>query len=193
MAENIYPVLRQSGMDADRIEELSDRYDAYIQTELSGETGLSTVEENLRTELQEQEYVTQDQLAQILRWKLVNQGGRAERYVQKMRNVPDKFVQHVTTAAFAVDEPQLQIETIAAIPGVGPATASAALAFYNPEDRAVGDRYLMDALLDEDRQLRASDYPDLLSALEEQNPKEFDLRTVEKACYRQYQERHDIA
>ncbi len=51
---------------------------------------------------------------------------------------------------------------------------------------AVGDRYMVAALFGEDRALRLSDYPRLLTELRDRNPGGFDLRTVEKAYYQQY-------
>lgn len=48
------------------------------------------------------------------------------------------------------------------------------------------------ALLGEDRALRLSDHPRILTELHERNPGEFDLRTVEKAYYQQYRATDDV-
>ncbi|MFC6907136.1 hypothetical protein [Halalkalicoccus tibetensis] len=109
-----------------------------------------------------------------------------------MYEVPAEFVQRISEAAFLVDDPKLQLNTLTSIPGIGPATATVVLAFHDPMNYAVGDRYMIAALFDDDRALRLSDYPQLLTELRKRNPGGLDLRTVEKAYYQQYRERHDI-
>lgn len=86
-------------------------------------------------------------------------------------------------AADLLSDPKLQLKTLTSIPGIGPAIATVVLAFHDPTNYAVGDRYMVAALLGEDRALRLSDYPRLLTALCERNPGGFDLRTVEKTYY----------
>jgi hypothetical protein len=51
---------------------------------------------------------------------------------------------------------------------------------------------MIQALFNEDRALRCSDYPRLLTELRNRNPGEFDLQTVEKAYYQQYRDTYDI-
>ncbi len=48
------------------------------------------------------------------------------------------------------------------------------------------------ALFGEDRALRLSDYPRILTELHERNPDEYNLRTLEKAYYQQYRATHNI-
>lgn len=50
----------------------------------------------------------------------------------------------------------------------------------------VDNRYLLDALLGVDRQMRVTDYPKLLSELRTRDPTGFALRTVEKAYHPRY-------
>ncbi|WP_122090971.1 hypothetical protein [Halalkalicoccus subterraneus] len=100
-----------------------------------------------------------------------------------MSEVPAAFVQRISEAAFLVDDPKLQLKTLTSIPGIGPATATVVLAFHDPMNYAVGDRYMIAALLGEDRALRFSDYPRILTELRDRNPDGFDLRMVEKAYY----------
>jgi hypothetical protein len=110
-----------------------------------------------------------------------------------MRAVPDEFIRRVSYATLLLkDDPETQLKTLRSIPGIGGATATVILSFYDPVNYAVGDRYIVDALLGEDRGFRVTDYSDLLSELRERNPGGFDLRTVEKAYYRQYQEENGI-
>ncbi|MFC6907033.1 hypothetical protein [Halalkalicoccus tibetensis] len=109
-----------------------------------------------------------------------------------MYEVPAAFVQRISEAAFLVDDPKLQLNTLTSIPGIGPATATVVLAFHEPTNYAVGDQYMIAALLGEDRALRLSDYPRLLTKLRDRNPGGFDLRTVEKAYYQQYRDTYDV-
>jgi hypothetical protein len=82
-----------------------------------------------------------------------------------MYEVPVAFVQRISQAAFLADDPKLQLNTLTSIPGIGPATATVVLAFHDPTNYAVGDRYVIAALFGGDRALRLSDYPRLLAAL----------------------------
>ncbi len=52
---------------------------------------------------------------------------------------------------------------------------------------------MVDLFFGEDRQMRVTDYPKLLSELHDRNPGGFGLRTVEKAYYQRYREENDIA
>lgn len=167
-------------MDAEEIEEWSGRYDeTYPQR-------LQAIEEELRSALREQGYLTRDQLEKVIDWKLDGQGGRGDGYIDDMRRVPNEFVEKVTESALLVDDPQVQVDTITSIPGVGAATATVVLMFYDPEVYAVGDRYLKHEFLDIDRSMRVTEYPKILDELRDRNPGDYDLRTVEKAYWMRY-------
>lgn len=173
-------------MDAGEIRTYSERYnDGYTDDH-------QEIEEEVGAALNEKGYLTQDELASVVAWKLDNQPGRRDRYIEMMRSTPEEFVQRVTEAALLPDDPKIQLQTLASIPGIGDATATVVLAFYDPATYAVGDRYIIDALFGEDRGFRRSDYTKLLEELRDRNPGDFDLRTVEKAYYRRYQEENDI-
>lgn len=173
-------------MDADEIEDWSEQYDDIYPERLK------TIEEEVRSDLREQGYLTPDQLEKVIHWKLDGQGGRGDGYIDDMRRVPDEFVERVTEAALLVDDPQVQVDTIASIPGVGAATATVVLMFYDPEKYAVGDRYLKDEFLDTDRSMRVPDYPKILDELRNRNPGGYDLRTVEKAYWMRYVDENDV-
>lgn len=55
------------------------------------------------------------------------------------------LVQRISEAAFLVDDPKPRLETLTSIPGIGPATATVVLAFHDPTNYAVGDRYMIAA------------------------------------------------
>ena len=173
-------------MDADEIETYSEGYDDGYSEEHHN------IEEEVGASLNENGHLTQDELASVVKWKLDNQPGRRDRYIKMMRSTPEEFVQQVTGAALLPEDPKIRLQTLSSIPGIGDATATVVLAFYDPTTYAVGDRYMIDVLFGEDRGFRRSDYNDLLEELRDRNPGDFDLRTIEKAYYRRYQEQNDI-
>lgn len=109
-----------------------------------------------------------------------------------MNSVPGEYIRLVSRAALLLDDSKIQLETLASIPGIGAATATAILAFYDPTYYAVGDRYMVDALLNRERAIRFADYPRTLEELRKRNPGDFDLRTVEKAYYQNYRDEHGV-
>jgi len=173
-------------MDADDIRYWSDRYDEVYDDDLK------PIEERLNETLPDQQYLTQDDLEDVIWWKLDGQKGRRDRNIEKVNTVPDEFIQRVSEAAFLIDDPKVQLKTLRSIPGIGGATATVVLAFYDPETYAVGDRYIVHELLEEDRRMRVTDYPKILAELRDRNPGGFDLRAVEKAYYQRYRDEHDV-
>jgi Fe-S-cluster formation regulator IscX/YfhJ len=173
-------------MDADEIRDWSERYDEVYDDDLQA------VEERIHEALTDQQYLTRDQLEDVVRWKLNGMPGRRGRNVDRVRTVPDEFVQRVTEAALLVDDPKTQLKTLKSIPGIGPATGTVVLAFYDPENYAIGDRYILDQFFGKDRVMRVTDYSDILEELRDRNPGDFDLRTVEKAYYQRYRIENDV-
>lgn len=167
-------------MDADEILDLAEAYD------WGDDSAHHKTEQNLHERLQEQEYITKAQLEEVIEWKLGNQGGRPGKNIERLNRTSDEFVRLVSKAALVADDPKVQVKTLDSIPGIGFATATVVLGFYDPEHYAVGDRYILDMLFGENKQLGATDYPRILNALEDRNPGGLDLRTVEKAYYQKY-------
>lgn len=183
---NITVAVESGVMDADEIREWAESYDE------SYDEGLHDIERTLHKALQEQGYITREQLRDVVTWKLDNQARRRSGNIERVNRVPDEYVQRVSEAALVVDDPEIQLKKLSSIPGVGYATATVVLTFYDPERYAVGDRYMFDLFFREDRQMRVTDYPELLSELRERNPGGFALRTVEKAYYQRYREENGI-
>lgn len=173
-------------MEENDIEKWRQRYDEdYDQR-------LQDIQDALHSALHERGYLTQDEVVDAIRWKLDAQGGRRSGNIEKVRRLPEGFVQKVTEAALLIDDPKVQVNTLDSIPGVGAATASAILTFFDPENYAVGDQYLMDELLNKERTMGVSDYPKILQALKNRNPGNHDLRTVEKAYWKRYTVENDV-
>jgi hypothetical protein len=167
-------------MDSDDIQDWSERYDEAYDDDLQA------IERRIHEALTEHQSLTRDELQEVVRWKLNGMPGRRGGNVDRVDTVPDEFVQYVTKAALLIDDPTTQLKTLKSIPGIGPATATVILAFYDPENYAIGDRYILDELFGEDRTIRVTDYPKILAELRDRNPGDFDLRTVEKAYYQKY-------
>lgn len=175
-------------MNPDTVRVLRETYDENVRNN----EDISGIEDRLHESFNKQDYVTREQLQDVVRWKLNGQPGRRDGNIDVIDDVPEPYIQKVTAAALEVDDPELQLKTLRSIPRIGAATATVVLAFYDPEQYAVGDRYILDALFDEDRQMRITDYPKILEELRDRNPGGFDLRTVEKAYYQQYRDEHDV-
>jgi hypothetical protein len=173
-------------MDGDDIEKWSRRYDDEY------EQRLRAIEDDLHAALHDRGYLTQDEVVDAIRWKLDAQGGRRSGNIKKVRQHPEEFVEKVTAAALLVDDSKVQVSTLNSIPGVGAATASAILAFYDPENYAVGDQYLMNEFFDKERTMAISDYPKILQELRDRNPGGYHLRTVEKAYWKRYTVENDV-
>ncbi|WP_207890148.1 hypothetical protein [Natrarchaeobius chitinivorans] len=82
-----------------------------------------------------------------------------------MNAVPDQFIRQLSGAALLLDDPKTELDTLTCIPGIGNATATLVLAFYDPANYAIGDRYIVDALLGEGHGMRLTDYPKILKEL----------------------------
>lgn len=173
-------------MDADAIRTWSERYDEAYDDDLHA------IESRIHEVLSEQLYLTRDQLEEVVRWKLNGMPGRREGNIDRVRTVSDEFVRRVSEAALLVDDPTVQLKTLTSIPGVGPATATVILAFYDPENYGVGDRYIINEFFGEDRTMRVTDYPTILAELRTRNPADFDSRIVEKAYYQKYRVDNDV-
>jgi hypothetical protein len=174
-------------MDESKVREWAraydDDYDDYLHE----------IERFLQEAIPDQGYISKEQLRDVIEWKLDNQPGRQDTNIERVNRVPDEFIERVSEAALSVNDPKLQIQTLTSIPGIGSATATVVLSFYDPGEYAVGDQYMVDILFGEARQMRLSDYPRILDELRERNPGGFKLRTVEKAYYQRYRVREGIA
>jgi len=173
-------------MDADDIRYWRDQYDEAYDDDLQA------IEKRTHEALTEQQFLTRDQLQEVVQWKLNGMPGRRGGNMDRVGSVPDEFVQRVTEAALLIEDPVTQLKTLKSIPGIGPATGTVILAFYDPENFGIGDRYILDEFFGEDRTMRVTDYPKILGELRDRNPDDFALRTVEKAYYQKYRVENDV-
>ena len=173
-------------MDAKEISDWSDRYDEIYNEKLR------KTEERIHETINEQQYLSRDELVEIVQWKLEGMPGRRGGNVDRVKTVPNEFVQRVTEAALLIDDPVTQLKTLKSIPGIGPATWTVVLAFYDPEHYGIGDRYILDEFFGEPRSIRATDYPKILEELRNRDPGKFNLRTVQKAYYQKYRVEKEV-
>jgi len=105
-------------LDSEEIEHWSEEYDDNYDGKLR------EIEQTLNVALAEQHYITQDQLEQIIVWKLDAQPGRRDKNIEKMNAVPDQFIRQLSGAALMLNDPKTQLDTLTCIPGIGNATGS---------------------------------------------------------------------
>lgn len=147
---------------------------------------LRDIEQRLNEDLPEQGYVSRQQLKDIIDWKLAAMQGRRNKNIERLNTVSEEYIEKLSEAALLENDPKLQLKTLKSIPGIGAATATLVLAFYDPENYAIGDRYIKHALLGKEGNMTVADYPKILDELNRRNPTDLPLRTVEKAYYLKY-------
>ncbi|UOO95431.1 hypothetical protein MUK72_01675 [Halococcus dombrowskii] len=111
--------------------------------------------------------------------------------MERLDDISEEVAEYITKAAFLAENPKQQVEILSTLPGVGAATSTVLLAFNDPENYAIGDRYMNDELLGKDKQITATSYPKLLKTIREIAPDSIPLRTVEKAYFQRYIEKND--
>lgn len=149
------------------------------------------IESRISTLLCSQNWLGKSEIADCIEWKLLNQGGRARLNVERLDDISEEVAEYITKAAFLAENPKQQVEILSTLPGVGAATPTVLLAFNDPENYAIGDRYMNDELLGKDKQITATSYPKLLKTIREIAPDSIPLRTVEKAYFQRYIEKND--
>jgi hypothetical protein len=78
-------------------------------------------------------HITLDELVRLTEWKMTRGIWRAPNLVRVRSNTPERVVQVTRDACAQVPHPTMPIASVAALDGVGPATASAAVAAYRPD------------------------------------------------------------
>lgn len=80
-----------------------------------------------------QPHVTNTELAQLTEWKMKRGEWRARNLVLVRSNAPEQVAEVSATGLATIPHPTKPISTIATLAGVGPATASAVVAAFAPD------------------------------------------------------------
>lgn len=168
-------------LDRQQIQELSEELDQAIQNDYPN---VASVEEDINSKLDRQNSLNKDDLKRIIEWKMASQGGRASNNKERIEKASEDVIRDVTRAGLAASRPKLQVKILSSLPGIGSATATVILAFNDPGNYAVGDRYINEEFLGEEKAVTPSNYEIFLEELEKVCPEDMSLRLVEKAYYR---------
>jgi hypothetical protein len=116
----------------------AERYPAVIRAMTAHAGGLDELDEWYQTVLpgllagRDPVSLTRDELVSVTRWKM-KRGVWRERNLVLVKGNEEDTVRETSTAAFAaVPDPRKPVALLSQLAGVGPATASAALAAYAP-------------------------------------------------------------
>jgi hypothetical protein len=145
-------------------------------------------EERLRYKFRKTETVTRSDLLRVVDWKFKEVPPRHKRVRELVKANTDEVVQQTCSQVFAMSDDSDRIESLDALHGVGPALASAILAFYDPKQYGVLDIHVWRELFGEEPStlfIGARCYLQLLSELRRIAGKyDIDARTVEKAYFK---------
>lgn len=100
--------------------------------------------DQLPSQLQEQKFISQPQLSQLMKWKL-SRGQNRPSLQQFVDSLNHDLVKKTSLEAFALleKEPGRALDRLATLKGIGPATASAVLSAYSPTIPFLSDEGLI--------------------------------------------------
>ena len=90
------------------------------------------VEEELRAKFVSNPVMTKKDLQTIIDWKYQDLPSRKNRMLKLINEYDDRFIQDLSKLVFKHEKDELRLELLTVINGVGPATCSVILSFYNP-------------------------------------------------------------
>ncbi|MCK4491251.1 MAG: hypothetical protein KAU03_01405 [Candidatus Altiarchaeales archaeon] len=128
-------------------------------------------------------------LEEVIQWKYITKGARGN--LKRAREIPDGVVELITETALKIKNDEYRVNVLKTLRGVGVGTASAILAFYDPENYGVGDTYIMDAFFSKEKTPTTREYLDILKILREEKERHgLGARDIEKAYYQVYYEKY---
>ncbi len=99
------------------------------------------IEQEVGKNLRKNKKLSLKELKSIIQWKYPNVGARGN--LKRADKIPNGAVELITETALKIKDDKYRVNILTTLDGVGIATASAILAFYDPENYGVGDRYIM--------------------------------------------------
>lgn len=97
------------------------------------------LEKNLGLKIREQNYVTKEDLEEIVIWKFWGIEGRKRSNLNRVSKEDDDYIRKVSELAFKTKDDRRRVQLLIRISGVGPAVASVILSFYAPKHYGVFD------------------------------------------------------
>jgi len=121
-------------MDRDTIIFFRDKYDREEDLYTRGD------EKELRDRLRKNNYLTKEDLIQIIEWKFQGRlAGRQKRFLRMIEDLDDRLIRNVSKLAFESEDDETRIKLFCVIRGVGTALTSVILAFYDPDNYGIMD------------------------------------------------------
>jgi len=146
-------------------------------------------EQELGTRFRRTKKITREDLEQVINWKFKENPGRKKRIMDLLAKNTDEKIRKVSNKFFCItsNDDSYKVHTLNMIHGVGPALASAILAFINPKDYGVFDIHVWRELFGEEPKglFRTANYLKVLVELRKIAEKhQLDVRIVEKALFK---------
>jgi len=121
-------------MDRDSIIFFKNKYDTEEDLYTRGD------EKELRERLRKNNYLTKEDLIQIIKWKFQGRlAGRQKRFLKMIEETDDQFIKKISKFAFETKDDEMRIKLFCVIKGVGTSLTSVILAFYDPDNHGIMD------------------------------------------------------
>lgn len=123
-----------NNMDRDSIIFFKNKYDNEEYLYTRGD------EKELRERLRKNNYLTKEDLIQIIKWKFQGRlTGRQKRLLKFIEGIDDQIIKNISKLAFKTKDDETRIKLFCVIKGVGTALTSVILAFYDPNNYGIMD------------------------------------------------------
>ncbi len=168
-------------MDKERILYWADKYD-------KDHPWWTQKEKELGDRFRQAKSLTKADLDRVVEWKFKELKGRKERVLRFVKKNADITIQQTCSQVFAMSDDSDRMKNLDALHGVGPAVASAILAFYAPKQYGVHDIHVWREFFGKEPSnifIGSRCYLRLLAELRKiAGEYDLDARTVEKAYFK---------
>lgn len=145
-------------------------------------------EKELGDKFRQTKTVTKNDLLQVVDWKFKRVPPRHKRVTELAKKNTNEIVQQTCSQVFAMSDDSDRIESLDALHGVGPASLSVILTFYDPKNYGVFDIHVWREFFGKEPKgyvFTTEDYLEVLTELRKIAGKYgLDVRTVEKALFK---------
>lgn len=144
------------------------------------------IEKSVGNKIREQQSLTLDDLIKITGWKFEGLRYKQRKIDDVKKNLPEQ-VEKITEKAFKSKDDEIKLLLLKSLNGIGTATASAILAFYDPENYGVIDEHVWAELFGQKnkRNFEIQEYLAVQERFRKDKEKHSSLRIrdIEKAYY----------